>query len=124
VLDAVYFYDLVAVICRNVSEGGTAVCHVVFEPALDALIGLNNVVSKVIPVVYKHAFSRAEYAFTLASHPWHCEEVEGHNREGRIGGLANISLLAKRLFEVRSRQGLALRDLGEVSVVCVLHKAL
>jgi hypothetical protein len=40
-------YELV-IYCSDASEGRRAVCHTVFEPVLDALISLDNVILQVI----------------------------------------------------------------------------
>jgi hypothetical protein len=63
-------YNLVAVIyCRrNGSEGCLAVGHAVLEPALKALISLNNVILEVVAVICKHSNGSTECTLALAAH--------------------------------------------------------
>jgi hypothetical protein len=53
---------------RNAREGCRAVCNAVFEPTLNALISLDNVVLQAIAVICNHPFASTKGALTLTAH--------------------------------------------------------
>jgi hypothetical protein len=77
---------------RDVGERCLAVGHAVFEPALKALIGLDNVVFEVIPVVGDEVAGVTERALALTAHTRDSEEVKCHLRESWIKVLAALAL--------------------------------
>jgi hypothetical protein len=72
-------YDLVICYGGDGREDRLAVSNTVLQPALDALISLNNVGLKAVSLLVDELLRRAECTFALAAHCRHCEQVVSHN---------------------------------------------
>jgi hypothetical protein len=88
-------YNLVIFIqCRrNVSKDRLAVSNTVLKSALNALISLDNLALKAVPLIRYEPLRITKGAFILTAHRRHCEEVVSHDCEGRIELLATLTLL-------------------------------
>ena len=112
------------VYCRDRSERCLTIRNAMSEPALHALVGLDNITLEAISLVRDEPLRRAESSFALTAHSRYRKEIVRHDCERWIEVLASFTPPPERLVDEAVFYDLTVHDCRDRCVEGVFHEAI